>query len=104
MYSTYLGASCDRERLVEDVIGGQALITDSPIVRDLWAYVAFPEAYAYDPALAEELLRRDVEPQFGQLETYGSEVAERVAAYRAALDAELNIVQREPRARANRLS
>ena len=41
-----------------------------------------------------ELLRRDVEPLFGQLETYGSDVAERVAAYRGALDADLNIVYR----------
>ncbi len=41
-----------------------------------------------------ELLRRDVEPLFGQLETYGSEVAERVTAYRGALDADLNIVYR----------
>jgi hypothetical protein len=41
-----------------------------------------------------ELLRRDVEPLFGQLETYGSEVAERVAAYRGALDADRNIVYR----------
>jgi hypothetical protein len=41
-----------------------------------------------------ELLRRDVEPLFGQLETYGSEVAERVTTYRGALDAERNIVYR----------
>ncbi len=41
-----------------------------------------------------ELLRRDVEPLFGQLETYRSDVAERVAAYRGALDADLNIVYR----------
>ena len=41
-----------------------------------------------------ELLRRDVEPLFGQLETYGSDVAERVAAYRGALDADLNLVYR----------
>ena len=41
-----------------------------------------------------ELLRRDVEPLFGQLDTYGSEVAERVAAYRGALDPDLNIVYR----------
>ena len=39
-----------------------------------------------------ELLRRDVEPLFGQLETYGSDVAERVAAYRGTLDEDLNIV------------
>ena len=41
-----------------------------------------------------ELLRRDVEPLFGQIETYGSDVAERVAAYRGALDTDLNIVYR----------
>ena len=41
-----------------------------------------------------ELLRRDVEPLFGQLETYGSDVVKRVAAYRGALDGELNIVYR----------
>ena len=41
-----------------------------------------------------ELLRRDVEPLFGQIETYGSDVAERVAAYRGALDMDLNIVYR----------
>ena len=41
-----------------------------------------------------ELLRRDVEPLFGQLDTYGSDVTERVAAYRGALDAELQLVYR----------
>ena len=41
-----------------------------------------------------ELLRRDVEPLFGQLESYGSDVAERVTAYREALDDDLNIVYR----------
>jgi hypothetical protein len=41
-----------------------------------------------------ELLRRDVEPLFGRLETYGSDVAERVAAYREALDSDLNLVYR----------
>ena len=41
-----------------------------------------------------DLLRRDVEPLFAELETYGSEVAERVAAYRGALDEDLNIVYR----------
>ena len=41
-----------------------------------------------------EMLRRDVEPLFGQLETYGSDVAERVTAYREALDDDLNIVYR----------
>ena len=41
-----------------------------------------------------ELLRRDVEPLFGQLDTYGSDVAERVSSYRGALDAELQLVYR----------
>ena len=41
-----------------------------------------------------ELIRREVEPLFGQIETYGSDVAERVAAYREALDPDLNIVYR----------
>ena len=40
------------------------------------------------------LLRSDVEPLFAELETYGSDVAERVAAYREALDGDLNIVYR----------
>ena len=35
-----------------------------------------------------------MEPLFGQLETYGSEVAESVAAYRSAIDPELDIVYR----------
>ena len=38
------------------------------------------------------LLRQDVEPLFAELEAYGSDVAERVAAYRGALDDDLNIV------------
>ena len=42
-----------------------------------------------------ELLRRDLEPLFAQIETYGSDVAERVAAYREALDPDLNIVYRQ---------
>ena len=41
-----------------------------------------------------ELLRQDVEPLFGQLETYGGDVAERVTAYRGALDTDLNIIYR----------
>ena len=41
-----------------------------------------------------ELLRQDVEPLFGQLETYGGDVVERVTAYRGALDTDLNIVYR----------
>jgi hypothetical protein len=41
-----------------------------------------------------DLLRREVEPLFGQLAQYGSEVAEVVDEYRAAIDPELDIVFR----------
>jgi peptide/nickel transport system substrate-binding protein len=46
----------DVEALIAGTLGGQALPLDSPIPRDLWAYVAMPEAYAYDPDLAASLL------------------------------------------------
>lgn len=47
----------DREELIERTLAGQALPLDSPIVRDLWAYVGLPEAYAFDPTHAALLLR-----------------------------------------------
>ena len=46
----------DRDALTEDVLAGQALPVESPIVRDLWSSVASPDAYAYDPELTGELL------------------------------------------------
>lgn len=46
----------DRDAVLEDVLAGQALPVDSPIVRDLWSSVAAPEAYRYDPELAGDLL------------------------------------------------
>lgn len=49
----------DRQTLIENVLAGQALPTDSPIARDLWSSVAKPESYAYNQALAEQLLEAD---------------------------------------------
>lgn len=46
----------DRETLIGRALAGQALPLDSPIVRDLWAYVGSPETYAFDPARAAALL------------------------------------------------
>lgn len=46
----------DRTALITDVLAGQALPVDSPIVRDLWASEPAPDAYAYEPARAGELL------------------------------------------------
>lgn len=46
----------DREALIGDVLAGQALPLDSPIIRDLWAYVGSPEAYAFDPTRAALML------------------------------------------------
>ena len=46
----------DRETLIAEVLDGQALPVDSPIVSDLWAHVSDPSAYAFDPARAEALL------------------------------------------------
>ena len=46
----------DREALIQEALAGQAIPIDSPIARDLWAYVSFPEAYAFDPDRAASLL------------------------------------------------
>ncbi len=46
----------NREALINDLLAGQALPVDSPIIRDLWASVPDPDAYAFDPARAEALL------------------------------------------------
>ncbi|OGO50767.1 MAG: hypothetical protein A2148_03480 [Chloroflexi bacterium RBG_16_68_14] len=48
--------SLDRATLIEEVLDGQALPLDSPIVPDLWAYVGSPDGYAYDPARAVAFL------------------------------------------------
>jgi peptide/nickel transport system substrate-binding protein len=46
----------DRQALIDSVLGGQALVLDSPIVPDLWSYMGSPDAYAFDPELAARLL------------------------------------------------
>jgi peptide/nickel transport system substrate-binding protein len=48
----------DREELISTVLGGHALAIDSPIVRDMWAYVGPSGAYGYgfEPGRAELLL------------------------------------------------
>jgi peptide/nickel transport system substrate-binding protein len=45
----------DRNLLVEQVLEGQGITLDSPIVRDLWAYVGMPEAYNFDLVRASAL-------------------------------------------------
>ena len=64
----------DRTLLFERVLRGQALPLDSPIVRDLWAYVGAPDEYDFDLVraaallevagwtLEEDILTRDDEP------------------------------------------
>ncbi len=46
----------DRNKLITEVLGGQALPVDSPIARDLWSSVPSPDAYAFDKSRAEGLL------------------------------------------------
>lgn len=46
----------DRNKLITEVLGGQALPVDSPIARDLWSSVPSPDAYAFDKPRAEGLL------------------------------------------------
>ena len=46
----------DREALIDEVLAGQALPVDSPISRDLWAYVSNANAYVFDPPRANALL------------------------------------------------
>jgi peptide/nickel transport system substrate-binding protein len=46
----------DRGALIENLLAGQALPMDSPLVPDLWAYVGDPEAYAYDVQRATAFL------------------------------------------------
>jgi len=48
--------SLDRDLLLETVLDGQALPVDSPLVRDIWAYVGTPEEYEFDTVRALALL------------------------------------------------
>ena len=90
----------DQLKLALDVINAAGQIRPLPALEEVGYLLARhldrieSELRSADESGILELLRRDVEPLFGQLETYGSDVAERVAAYRGALDGDLNIVYR----------
>ncbi len=90
----------DQLQLALDVINAAGQIRPLPALEEVGYRLAQrldrieSELRSDDESGVLELLRRDVEPLFGQLETYGSEVSERVTAYRGALDADLNIVYR----------
>lgn len=51
-----LQSGLDRTKLIEEVLAGQALPIDSPIIRDLWSYAADSEAYVFAPDRANALL------------------------------------------------
>ena len=87
-------------RLALDVINAAGQIRPLPALEEV-GYLLTRHLDQLESALQSddeagvlELLRRDVEPLFGRLETFGREVAERVAAYREAIDEDLNIVYR----------
>ena len=90
----------DQLQLALDVINAAGQIRPLPALEEVGYRLAQQierlesELRSDDESSVLELLRRDVEPLFGQLETYGSEVTDRVTAYRGALDADLNIVYR----------
>jgi peptide/nickel transport system substrate-binding protein len=46
----------DRERLIHEVLEGQGLVTNSPILPGTWAYSADTSKYRHDPERAEALL------------------------------------------------
>jgi len=90
----------DQLQLALDVINAAGQIRPLPALEEVGYRLARhlerieSELRSDDESGVLELLRRDAEPLFGQLETYGTDVAERVADYRGALDPELNIVHR----------
>jgi peptide/nickel transport system substrate-binding protein len=47
----------DREKLVKDVLGGDAIVADTPFIPGTWAYDADVKRYPYDPNRAVDLLR-----------------------------------------------
>lgn len=46
----------NRQLIVNDILGGQAIIADSPILPGTWAYYNGIQSQAYDPGAAEKLL------------------------------------------------
>jgi peptide/nickel transport system substrate-binding protein len=49
----------DREKLVKDVLDGDAIVANTPFIPGTWAYDANVKRYPYDPARAQEILRAD---------------------------------------------
>jgi len=48
----------DRQKIVDEVLSGQAIVAHSPIMPNSWAYDPTIRQYHYDPAQARELLTR----------------------------------------------
>eukprot|EP00825_Cyclidium_porcatum_P039179 TRINITY_DN4694_c0_g1_i2.p1 TRINITY_DN4694_c0_g1~~TRINITY_DN4694_c0_g1_i2.p1 ORF type:complete len:443 (+),score=29.74 TRINITY_DN4694_c0_g1_i2:37-1365(+) len=47
----------DRQKLVQDVLGGDAIVADTTFIPGTWAYDANVKRYPYDPNRAVEILR-----------------------------------------------
>lgn len=47
----------DRQKLVQDVLGGDAIVADTTFIPGTWAYDADVKRYPYDPNRAVEILR-----------------------------------------------
>jgi peptide/nickel transport system substrate-binding protein len=62
----------DRQKLIDTVLAGQGIIAHSPIMPYSWAYNNDVQKYAYDPALAKQLLE-----QAGWVDTDGDGVREK---------------------------
>jgi peptide/nickel transport system substrate-binding protein len=62
----------DRQELIEDVLGGQGLLADSPVLPILWAYDPAVRHYAHDPERAIGLL-----DAAGWVDTNGDRIRDR---------------------------
>ena len=47
----------DRDKIVREVLGGQAIVADTPFIPGTWAYHTGAQHYPYDPVRATQLLR-----------------------------------------------
>jgi peptide/nickel transport system substrate-binding protein len=62
----------DRQRLIDEVLKGQGLVADSPILPDTWAYTDKVQRYPYDPEKANGLL-----DQTGWVDSNGDGIRDR---------------------------
>lgn len=46
----------DRQRIIDEVLAGQAVVAHSPLIPGTWAYKSDIPRYAHDPEMADELL------------------------------------------------